>query len=127
MTEFELIEIVRGTNEQIAALYGQVISINFAMVVATYYFLNRSQFPIKALAFAMYLIGFIMFVGLMLEESNVKRVALANLAALPDASAMTQGLLSLQAGWLFKATAVMLNAGLWALALATTFLLFFWK
>jgi hypothetical protein len=127
MTEFKLIEIFRGSNTQIAALYGQVISINFAMVVATYYFLNQSRIAIKALAFGMYLIGFIMFVGLMLEESNIKRVALANLAALPDASAMTRGLLSLQGGWLFKATAVMLNAGLWALALATTFLLFFWK
>ena len=44
------------------------------MVVAIYYFLNRSGPVIKILAFIVYLIG--MFIGLMLEESNIKAIAL---------------------------------------------------
>lgn len=129
MSEVDLIDAIRTSNQQISALYGQVISINFAMVVAIFYFLNRSRLTIKVLAFLIYLIGMMMFIGLMLEESNIKRVALSALAALPqdNLSEMSSGLLALQGSWLFVATAVFLNAGLWVLIFAITFLLFVWR
>ncbi len=38
MGEVEFIDAIRTSNQQIAALYGQVISINFAMVVAIFIF-----------------------------------------------------------------------------------------
>lgn len=129
MGEPELIEAIRTSNAQVAALYGQVISINFAMVVAIFYFLNRSRLTMKLLAFLIYLIGMLMFVGLMLEESNIKRVALSALADLAqaDLSPLGAGLLALHQSWLFAATAIFLNAGLWAMMLATAFLLFVWR
>ncbi|MBI3437330.1 MAG: hypothetical protein HY054_01525 [Proteobacteria bacterium] len=127
MTEADLFEIIRGTNTQIASLYGQVISINFAMVVAVYYFLNRSRWTMKFMSFLIYLIGMLMFVGLMLEESNVKVLAYNALAALPAQSAMVRDFLALRQSWLFTTTSVFLNLGLWTLPLAICFLLFFWR
>lgn len=127
MTEADLFAAVRDANVQIAALYAQVISMNFAMVVAIYYFLNQSKIMMKLLGFLIYLVGMFMFVGLMLEESNIKRVALDSLAALPDISQPARGLLALQGSWLFHATSVFLNLGLWVLILAISFLLFVWR
>ncbi|MEZ5958837.1 MAG: hypothetical protein R3C30_00225 [Hyphomonadaceae bacterium] len=129
MGEVELIDAIRSSNHEIAVLYGQVISINFAMVVAIFYFLNSSRLTIKLLAFLIYLIGMMMFIGLMLEESNIKRIALNALAELPPEglSAMSSGVLALHQSWLFVATAVFLNAGLWALIFSIGFLLFIWR
>lgn len=129
MGEVEFIDAIRTSNQQIAALYGQVISINFAMVVAIFYFLNRSRFTIKVLAFLIYLIGMMMFIGLMLEESNIKRIAMRALADLPadTLSPMAVGMIGLHQSWLFVATAVFLNAGLWALIISIGFLLFVWR
>lgn len=127
MTEADLLEMVRASSAQIAALYAQLISISFAMVVAIYYFLNRARMTMKLLSFAIYLVGALMFIGLMLEESNLKRVALDSLAALPEPSEATAGLLALQGGWLFQATAVFQNLGLWTLLASVAFLLFFWR
>ncbi len=129
MGEAELIDAIRASNQQIAALYGQVISINFAMVVAVFYFLNRSRFTIKLLAFLIYLVGMMMFIGLMLEESNIKRIAMRALADIPpdSLSPMGSGMIALHQSWLFVATAVFLNAGLWALIISIGFLLFVWR
>lgn len=129
MTEAEIFQVYSNANAAIQALYGQVISINFAMVVAIFYFLNRSGPVIKTLAFVVYLIGTFMFVGLMLEESNIKAMALRTLAAIPAtaASPMTADLLGLSASWLFATTAVFLNGALWTMAAAVAFLLFAWK
>lgn len=129
MGEVEFIDAIRTSNQQIAALYGQVISINFAMVVAIFYFLNRSRFTIKILAFLIYLVGMLMFIGLMLEEANIKRIAMSALADLPpdSLSPMASGMIALHQSWLFIATAVFLNAGLWALIISIGFLLFVWR
>ncbi len=127
MSEPDLIEMLRASNAQISALYAQLISITFAMVVAIYYFLNRSRLTMKLLSFVIYLVGALMFIGLMLEEANLKRLALSGLAALPEPSATTQGLWALHADWLFQTTAVFQNLGLWALIAATAFLLFVWR
>lgn len=127
MSEADLLEMARASSVQISALYAQLISMNFAMVVAIFYFLNRSRLTMKLLGFLIYLVGSLIFIGLMLEEANLKRVALGALAALPDPSPATQGLLALQAGWLFQATALFENLGLWTLIAAIAFLLFVWK
>lgn len=129
MGETELLAILRETSAAIAGHYAQVISINFAMVVAVFYFLNRSGLAVKLLAYVIYLVGMFMFVGLMLEESNFKRAALDALAAAPRErlSPFARSVLALQASWLFTATSVLLNAGLWLLLGAVTWLLFGWR
>lgn len=38
MGESELIGMIRDVNAQYAVLFGQIITINFAMIVAIYYF-----------------------------------------------------------------------------------------
>ncbi|MFT3722879.1 MAG: hypothetical protein QM773_04760 [Hyphomonadaceae bacterium] len=129
MGEAEIFETVRSTNAQIVALYAQFISINFAAIAGIYLFLNRATLPLKLVAFGVYLVGSLMFVGLMLEESNIKRVALAELAALPagQLSGLSSGLLALHDSWLFNATAILLNAGLWILILGVGWLMFVWR
>lgn len=129
MTEADLIEVVRTANDATAALYGQLISITFAMIVAIFYFLNRSRWPLKLLAFGVYSVGYLMFVGLMLETSNTKHVALRALGALPSdrISPFTAGLIDLQSSWLFQATALFMNAGLWLLGSAVVFMMFVWR
>lgn len=129
MGEVELLQILRETNAAIAGHYAQVISITFAMVVAIFYFLNRSGMALKVLAFVVYLVGMFMFIGLMLEESNFKQVALDQLAALPRASlsGYADGVLQLQRSWLFTATSVLLNAGLWLMIGANAWMLFVWR
>lgn len=127
MSEVEIIEVIRSCNEQITTFYGQVISITFAMILAIYYFLNRAPVAMKLLSFIVYLTGMLMYVGLMLEESNVKRVALSALANLDHPSEVASGVVALHHSWLFTTTAVFLNAGLWLLILATCLLLFVWR
>ncbi len=129
MGESEVFETVRSTNAQIVALYAQFISISFAAIAGIYLFLNRAKLPLKLVAFGVYLVGSLMFVGLMLEESNIKRVALAELAALPpdQLSGLSKGLLLLHEGWLFNATAILLNAGLWVLVIGVGWLMFVWR
>lgn len=129
MSEADLFEVIRAANAAIVALYGQVISVNFAMVVAIYYFLNRSGRAVKALAYAVYLIGMLMFLSLMVGESNSKAIAVHALGEIPPgtASAMTQGLLVYQASWLSGLTTVLLNLGLLVMVAAVTVLLFVWK
>ncbi|MFT3729075.1 MAG: hypothetical protein QM759_14725 [Terricaulis sp.] len=127
MSEHDLIDVIRGANVQIGVLYGQLISISFAMVVAIYYFLNQSRWPIKLLSFAMYLVGVGIFLGLMLVETNEKAAARIALEALPTKSQFTDILLQMQHSWVFTAASVLLNAGIWLLLASVGFLLFFWR
>lgn len=128
MTEPQLIEMVRTSTDSMTNLFGHLISITFAMIVATYYFLNRSRLLLKLLAIVVYGVGFLMFVGMMLEASNLKRVALAALADLPDGgSIVARQIVALHEGWLFQTTSGFMNGALWLLALAVVFILFIWK
>src|SRR5947209_20476258 len=47
MGESELIGIIRDSNVQYASLFGQMITINFAMIVAIYYFLHRASVKLR--------------------------------------------------------------------------------
>ena len=49
MGESELIGIIRDSNVQYASLFGQMITINFAMIVAIYYFLHRASVSLNCL------------------------------------------------------------------------------
>jgi hypothetical protein len=129
MSETELIGIIRDVNAQYATLFGEIISINFAMIVAIYYFLHRASLLFRIAAFVFYAIGMLALVGLMLEQSNYRLEALAALAGLPPASrsAIGDSILSLNASWLAHTTALFLNIGLWVLFAAIAYLLFFWR
>ena len=129
MGETELIGMIRDVNAQYAVLFGQIITINFAMIVAIYYFLHRSALLFRIAAFAFYAIGMLALIGLMLEQANYKNQALIALRALPagQRSALTDSLLALNQSWLAQATSFFLNASLWVLFAVVAYLLFWWR
>jgi hypothetical protein len=127
--EAELIAIVRDVNAQYAVLFGQIITINFAMIVAIYYFLHRAALLLRIAAFGFYAIGMLALIGLMLEQANLKMQALIALAALPPGqrSRFAESVLAIHRSWLFEASSFFLNASLWVLFAAVAYLLFWWR
>ncbi|MFL6721191.1 MAG: hypothetical protein ACJ8FT_05215 [Sphingomonas sp.] len=129
MGESELIGMIRDVNAQYAVLFGQIITINFAMIVAIYYFLHRSALLFRIAAFGFYAIGMLALVGLMLEQSNVKNQALIALRGLPAAkrTPVTDSLLAINQSWLAQATSFFLNVSIWVLFAVVAYLLFWWR
>jgi hypothetical protein len=58
MGETELIGVIRDVNAQYAVLFSQIITINFGMIVAIYYFLHRSTLLFRIAAFDSRATGF---------------------------------------------------------------------
>ncbi|ANP45685.1 hypothetical protein [Candidatus Viadribacter manganicus] len=125
----ELLALVRSADQQTAALFGQMISITFAMIAGIYYFLNRARIELKLFAFTCYGVGMLAFFGMMLRESNIKRIALEAIEAMPatQRSSVVEGLRELSQSWLFKDTSIFLNAAHYVLWISVIYLLFFWK
>lgn len=129
MGETELLGIIRDGHAHIAALFGQVITINLAMIVGIYYFLRRSSLGLRLFAYLVYVIGMLMFLTLMLIESNVISGALDGLRALgtDHLSRPTQALIAVSDSWLGKTSSAVSNLAFWVLLVGVTYLLFFWK
>lgn len=129
MGEAELVAIIRDVNAQYATLFAQVITINFAMIVAVFYFLHRAPIRLKLASFVFYTVGMLTLIGLMLQQANLKALALQGLAALPDQSrsVVGAGLLAVNDGWLFTASRLFLNGSLWVLFAVIAYLLFWWR
>ncbi len=129
MGETELLTVVSEAHAQIAALFGQVITINLAMIVGIYYFLRRSGLGLRLFAYIVYLLGMFLFLGLMLIESNVLVGALEGLRALPaeHLSRPAVRLLSVSDSWLGSVSRTIENVAFWVLMIGVTYLLFFWK
>lgn len=129
MTQAELFNLVQQVHDQYGAYFAQVITINFAMIVAIFYFLHRVQIGFRLAAYGFYLTGMLTLSGLMLHAANVKALALSAMTAIPVAqrSPVVAGYLQLQDGWLFSATRLLQNVSLWALVLVVTYMLFRWR
>ena len=129
MTDVELLSLARSASDNITSDFSQVITINFGMVIAIYYFLNEAKIGIRIFAFVVYLIGMLMYLGVMLVETNVYAAALDALRALPAGanSLPAQRYVALNDSWLFTATRVMKNLSLWVLIFGVGYLLFFWR
>jgi len=127
MNEIDLFNLARATTAVEIGYFTQMITINFAMIVAIYYFLNQANLPMKILAFIAYLIGMALFFGEMLFETNIKATVLDLMRAVPHPAVLTQRYLQLQGSWLGIATAVVLNTAIWILMIGIFYLLFFWK
>lgn len=129
MGEAELIGIIRDVDAQYAVLLGQLITINFAMILAIYYFLYRAPLRFRAAAFGLYVIGMLALIGMMLEQANYKFRALEALAGLPPGRRSDLGLsiVALHHSWLAEANSLMLNICVWVLFVAIAYLLFSWR
>ena len=69
MSELDLLNLARSTTEHQVTWFAQMITINFGMVVAIYYFLHGAKLALKIFTFA-YTVGMMVLLGEML----VKRI-----------------------------------------------------
>ncbi len=129
MTELDLLNLARATTANELNLFTQMITINFAMVVAIYYFLHQAPLAMKIFAFFAYLVGSLVYFGEMLIESNIKGAVITSMKARPAASlsSVSQYYLAIGDSWLTHATLVVFNGSFWILWIGIFYLLFFWK
>jgi hypothetical protein len=129
MTELDLLNLARSATQNEVSWFAQMITVNFAMVVAIYYFLSQARIGLKIFVFVAYTIGMMVFLGEMLIEANLKSAALAALKALPAASLArpTAQYVGVSASWLGVGTSAVFTSASFVLWLGILYLLFFWK
>jgi hypothetical protein len=71
VSELDLLNLARSTTEHQVNWFAQVITINFGMAVAIYYFLNGARIALKIFAFFAYTTGMLVLLGEMLVEVGV--------------------------------------------------------
>lgn len=125
----DLLALIRSCDQQIAALFEEMITINFAMIVAIYYFLNRARLTLKAFAFLFYAVGMLAIYGMMLREANIKQVVITQIDAMSQAQrgVLLEGYYELSHSWLFQGTSLFINAAHYFLWISVIYLLFLWK
>lgn len=129
MGELDLLNIARGATASEVSWFEQIITINFAMVVAVYYFLNEARLPLRIFAFLAYMIGMVLYWSEMLIEANVKTAAIAALRALPTAALAlpTRQYLEVKSSWLGLTASIVFNLSFWVLWIGMLYLMFVWK
>jgi hypothetical protein len=127
VSELDLLNLARSCTSNTTGDFAQVITINFAMIVAIYYFLNEARLGLKIFAFFVYLIGMLMYLGVMLFETNMKVGTLQALKALRAPSSVTARYIALNDSWLAIATSALENVALWVMVGSAFYLLFFWN
>ncbi len=133
MSELEALNLARSTTEQQEALFAQMLTINFAMVVAIYYFLNTARLTLKLFSFFAYSLGMLSLFGQMLAESNVKLGALEALEKIVGDSdtGPSSHYLAYCHSLVALVTRITFNFAVWLLWLGVLYLLFFaqqhWK
>ncbi len=129
MTELDLLNLARSTTANEVSMFGEVIAINFAMIVAIYYFLHQANIAIRIFAFVAYTFGSIMYLSQMLIEANIKGTVFSALKALPIASlsVVSQHYLEVNDSWLGYVASFTFNGAFYILWLGVFYLLFFWR
>jgi hypothetical protein len=129
MTQAEIVALIQNVHEQYAVLFAQALTVSFAVIVATYYFLHRTSARFRVAVLFTYLVGMLAVSGQMLQQANLKRLAVGTLEALPvsERAGVAQGVLDLQGSWLFRGTGVLQNASLWMLVGIVAYMLFWWR
>ena len=117
MSELDLLNLARSTTEHEVAWLAQMLTINFAMIVAIYYFLNAAKMTLKLFSFFAYSVGMIVLLGQMLLEANVKVGTIEALRALPAAQLSRPSVryLAVSNSWLALATSITFNLSVWLL------------
>ena len=129
MSELELLNLARSTTEHEVTWFAQMITINFAMVVAIYYFLHGANLTLKRFTFFAYTVGMLVLLGEMLVETNVKEGVIESMRALPmeHLSRPTVRYLVVYDSWLSLLTRITFNLSVWLLLFGVFYLLFLWK
>jgi hypothetical protein len=129
MSELDLLNLARSTTEHQVMWFAQMITINFGMVVAIYYFLHRAKLALKIFTFFAYTVGMMVLLGEMLVEANIKEGVIEALRALPaeQLSRPIARYLAVYDSWLTLTTRITFNLSVWLFWFAMCYLLFFWK
>ena len=129
MSELDLLNLGRSTTEHEVSWFAQMITINFGMVVAIYYFLHGAKLALKVFTFFAYTVGMLVLLGQMLVEANVKTGVLEALRALPpeQLSRPAMRYLAVHDSWLVLVITITFNLSIWLFWFAMFYLLFLWK
>ncbi len=129
MTELDLLNLGRSITEHQVTWFAQMITINFGMVVAIYYFLHGAKLALKVFTFFAYTVGMLVLLGEMLVETNVKTGVVEALRALPaeHLSRPTVHYLAVFDSWVALITTITFNLSIWLFWFGILYLLFFWK
>ena len=126
MSELDLLNLARSTTEHEVTWFAQMLTINFAMIVAIYYFLNTAKMTLKLFSFFAYTVGMIVLLGQMLVEANVKAGAIEALQSLSAAQLSRPSVkyLAVSNSWLALATSITFDLSVWLLWFGVLYLLF---
>ena len=130
MTEAELLELFTLARAQLDAAFAQVIALNFAMIVAIFYFLHRSGLRLKIAVFILYTIGWYIFVasaglaGLQMQGLVTELAALQNAGAAGVTTMLLLETLNSPQNIVYLVAA---NAANFLLLIGVFIFLFFWK
>jgi hypothetical protein len=129
MSEVDLLNLARSATEREVTWFTQMISINFAMIVGIYYFLNRATIALKIFSFFVYSVGMLLLIGQMVVESNTKVGAVEALQSLPSAqlSRPTVHYLAVNDHWISFLITITFNFAVWLLLISVFYLLFLWR
>jgi hypothetical protein len=127
MSELDLLSLARSATANEVSWFGEIVTINFAMIVGIYYFLNQARLPLRVFAFIAYMIGMLVFLGEMLIESGLKYMVLVQMRALPHPSPILQEYIGVTDSWLGRTTSFVFNSAFWILWIGVFYLLFFFN
>ncbi len=129
MSELDLIQLVQEARAHFTMLVGQIIAINFAMVIGIYYFLNRAGRVLKWASFVLYSLGMFMYTGFSIVQSNGIAWAFTALRALPaeELSPVGQAHIAFSDSPISDIIVILITLPILALWLIVIYLLFFWK
>ena len=82
MSEFDLVNLGRSVTANELNWFGEMITVNFAMIVAIYYFLSQARVTLKVFSFIVYTVGILVFFCEMVMEGNLKFAVMAALRSL---------------------------------------------
>jgi hypothetical protein len=129
VSEFDLLNLAPSTTEHEVTWFAQMITLNFGMVVAIYYFLHSAKIALKMFTFFAYAVGMLVLLGQMLVETNIKQGAIESLRALPadHLSRPVVRYLSVYDSWVAFTTQITFNLSVWLFMIGVFYLLFLWK
>ncbi len=129
MSELDLLNLARSTTEHQVTWFAQMVTINFGMIVAIYYFLHGAKLPLKIFTFFAYSVAMLVLLGEMLVETNIKAGVIEALRALPSEqlSRPSAHYLGVFDSWVSLVTRITFNLSVWLFWLGVFYLLFFWK
>ena len=126
MSEVDLLNLARSTTEHEVTWFIQMISINFAMIVGIYYFLNRATIALKIFSFFVYSVGMLVLLGQIVVESNTKVGTVEALRSLPSVQLSRPSVryLAVNDHWISSLITVTFNLAVWLLLISVFYLLF---